>query len=77
MCPGRVAEVQLPSENNEWSTSGTLLPKAMPEPPTAASLIEQAFGLARRSGKPDWWAMTIPVFEEWTAALDEEHIQGS
>ena len=29
----------------------------------AADLIEQAFGLARQSGKPDWWAMTIPVLK--------------
>jgi len=35
----------------------------MHEPPAAANLIERAFGLARQSGKPDWWAMTIPVLK--------------
>jgi len=35
----------------------------MHEAPAAADLIERAFGLARQSGKPDWWAMTIPVLK--------------
>jgi hypothetical protein len=35
----------------------------MREPSAAVDLIEQAFGLARRSGKSDWWAMTIPVLK--------------
>jgi len=35
----------------------------MHEAPSAAELIERAFSLARRSGKPDWWAMTIPVLK--------------
>jgi hypothetical protein len=35
----------------------------MNEAPAAAGLVERAFGLARQSGKPDWWAMTIPVLK--------------
>lgn len=35
----------------------------MQEGSTAADLIDRAFGLARRSGKTDWWAMTIPVLK--------------
>lgn len=35
----------------------------MSEASTAAALIEKAFGLARRGGKPDWWAMAIPVLK--------------
>jgi hypothetical protein len=35
----------------------------MHEAPAAADLIERAFSLARQSGKPDWWAMTIPVLK--------------
>ncbi len=35
----------------------------MNELPVAADLIERAFGLARQSGKTDWWAMTIPVLK--------------
>jgi hypothetical protein len=35
----------------------------MNEVPSAADLIERAFALARRSGKSDWWAMTIPVLK--------------
>jgi len=35
----------------------------MLEASRAAELIEKAFGLARQSGKSDWWAMTIPVLK--------------
>jgi hypothetical protein len=35
----------------------------MNEGHTAVELIERAFRLARESGKPDWWAMTIPVLK--------------
>lgn len=35
----------------------------MQEVPAAAALIERAFALARQSGKPDWWVMTIPVLK--------------
>src|SRR5712692_8296654 len=35
----------------------------MHEAPVAADLIERAFGLARKSGKPEWWVMTIPVLK--------------
>jgi hypothetical protein len=35
----------------------------MHEAPVPADLIERAFGLARQSGKLDWWAMTIPVLK--------------
>jgi hypothetical protein len=35
----------------------------MNEAPAAPDLIERAFGLARQSGKPDWWVMTIPVLK--------------
>ena len=44
-------------------TDGTLLRNAMNETPEAAELIERAFGLARQSGKSDWWTMTIPVLK--------------
>src|SRR6266850_1463987 len=35
----------------------------MPESVTAADLVERAFGLARQSGKLDWWTMAIPVLK--------------
>ena len=35
----------------------------MSEPATAVDLVRQAFSLARKSGKPDWWVMTIPVLK--------------
>lgn len=35
----------------------------MSEAPTATDLIERAFGIARQSGKPDWWAMRSPVLK--------------
>jgi hypothetical protein len=35
----------------------------MNETPTAADLIERAFGIARQSGRPDWWAMRSPVLK--------------
>jgi hypothetical protein len=35
----------------------------MHQAPAAADLIQRAFGLARQSGKTDWWAMTIPVLK--------------
>lgn len=35
----------------------------MPEANVATDLIERAFGLARESGKTEWWAMTIPVLK--------------
>src|SRR5208282_5635295 len=38
-------------------------PNQMPEAATAADLVQQAFALARRSGKDEWWVMTIPVLK--------------
>lgn len=35
----------------------------MDETRVAADLVKRAFDLARQSGKPDWWAMTIPVLK--------------
>lgn len=35
----------------------------MTEPSASENLIVRAFALARESGKPDWWAMTIPVLK--------------
>jgi hypothetical protein len=35
----------------------------MAENPTAAELVERAFGVARQSGKEDWWQMAVPVLK--------------
>jgi hypothetical protein len=35
----------------------------MPEERAASELVEKAFALARQSGKPEWWAMAIPVLK--------------
>ena len=35
----------------------------MPESSTASQLVERAFGLARQSGKLEWWSMAIPVLK--------------
>lgn len=35
----------------------------MHEALAAAELVERAFGIARQSGKTDWWAMAIPVLK--------------
>jgi len=35
----------------------------MSHPSSARELIELAFGQARRSGKPEWWIMAIPVLK--------------
>lgn len=34
-------------------------------------LIERAFDQARRSGKPDWWSMTIPVLKNRILQISE------
>jgi hypothetical protein len=35
----------------------------MEHSPSARNLIERAFAQARRSGKPEWWVMAIPVLK--------------